>query len=536
MDAEIKLLFDKAENLVNVPSPFSEQEKGEQRKLIAGWRAKYGAPCRLAIVGKAKGGKSTLVNALLEHNWSAVGCTETTGTICVMTNRVAPHVAKPVLCVKSDGSSDRWMSLAEANVMQGHDRKHLERTKDIRWLEYALGLQSAPFLADFELVDTPGTDAIVGADGTSHDKVSLSFVQEVDALVLVTQNTLGSDNKKILEAFHSNKPVNDNNPGADVFIIHSQVDAGGCTVEEMRVRKKSKSRDLLKEAVTNYGFAGSTRVLCVSALLENVMLQVGPAGMCELYNRLRSSCKGLEDISDKLQDWIISIVGNNAPIDVILDAIFISESALEAYETLRELAGIQELRRYLVEEMRAKKKVFRQGRILKELMGYYQFDFKQIIANYTIDLKKEQQAYARLCRMVEGEPDFQRGKLGQGLKSFIAGFKQQGLEEVEGLRAELVVLLQKGFRNVLAYWEKEEVYSYYKTNPNQFTAEESQHIEELCCSNGAMATLKLADLQHRRNHWMGLARRTIDANKRGIITKVINLYGIHITTVGRIMG
>lgn len=531
MDTEFNSIFSLADELVNAASPFSESERGEQRKLIAEWRVRYGAPCRLAIAGSAKEGKSTLVNALLEHDWAAVGCTETTGTICVMTNKVAPYVAKPVRCVKSDGSGDRWISVAEANAMQGHDREHLERAENVRWLEYALGFRAAPFLADFELVDTPGTGAIVGKDGNSHDKVSLSFVQEVDALVLVAQNTLGSVNKKILSAFHSNRAVNENNPGADVFIIASQVDVGCRTVEEMKNRKALKRQCLLKEAVDNYGFVSSTRVLCVSALLENVILTVGLAGIAELYDRVHASCKVVEDVSDELYDWIVSLLGSNAPIDVIIDAVFISESAMETYNTLRELAGVQELRQYLVEEMRAKKIVFRKGRMLKELLDYYDFTYKNKIKQHAEMQAGEMLAFKRFCSVVEKEPDFQIGQLGRALKAVISGFSQQSLREVEILNANLVDALQQVNKNVQAYWRREEVYSFFRAHADTFTEAESVHIAELCGRDGQDSTPALSELQSRRVYWLSKSRKVLPSERRNFCTNVVSLYNYYIVAL-----
>ena len=69
-----------------------------------------------------------------------------------------------------------------------------------------------------------------------------------------------------------------------------------------------------------------------------------------------------------------------------------------------------------------------------------------------------------------------------------------------------------------------------------FTAVDISHIEELCGRNGAVVSLDLQELQRRRSHWMALSRRTTLLDKRNFCTKMLNLYGLYITTVGAPVG
>jgi len=525
-------MLSQAENLVSDVSPFSREEKGEDRSRVEAWRNMFESSCRLAVVGSAKQGKSTLVNALLQHDWSAVGCTETTGTICVMTNKRPLQASRPVHCVSHDGKGTRWVSLAEADAMQGHDREQLARAENVRWLEYALGHLAPPFLADFELVDTPGTGAIIGADGKTHDDISLSFVKDVDALLLVTQDTLGELNKEILKAFQSNRSIDG---GAAVFIVCTQADINCQSVAKMRQKKLDKSRAVREEAISNYQFADSTRVFAVSAALENTLRRVGDAGFSALYEKLRSSCRNSDDISDELLEWVESVLGHAAPLDVILDAVFTANSPNELMETLHDLAGVQELNRFITEEMRAKKLVYRMDRLLTVVTNYFQYDYGSRISGYKELLSREQAAYARFCRMMDGDPDFQSGQLGALLKQVRNNFSQQGVEEVENGRLRLVSRLQELSHSMRLLRQREEVFTYYCSHRNRFTSEESEEIEAVCERNGRLFNPSLEYVGQRRNYWRRKADRMIFADMQyfcQIMKKIYERYIIDLSATG----
>lgn len=527
-------MLSQAENLVSDVSPFSREEKGEDRSRVEAWRNMFESSCRLAVVGSAKQGKSTLVNALLQHDWSAIGCTETTGTICVMTNNRPPQPARPVHCVSHDGKGTRWVSLAEANAMQGHDREQLARAENVRWLEYALGHLAPPFLADFELVDTPGTGARTGADGKTHDTISLGFVKDVDALLLVTQDTLGELNKEILKAFQSNRSIDARDRGAGVFIVFTKSDKDCRTVEQMRRRREKKSRAVLNEAIDNYQFADSTRVFAVSAELENIIRRVGTDSLCTLYERLRQSYQTLEEVTPEFCNWAQSLLNTQKKVSVplFLDAAFYANSSKEFIELLHDLAGVQELNRFITEEMRAKKLVYRMDRLLTVVTNYFQYDYGSRISGYKELLRREQAAYARFCRMMEGDPDFQSGQLGALLKQVRNNFSQQGVEEVENGRLRLVSRLQELSHSMKLLKQREEVFTYYCSHRDRFTSEESEEIEAVCERNGRLFNPSLEYVGQRRNYWRRKADRMIVADMQyfcQIMKKIYERYIIDLS-------
>ena len=521
---EFREILSVADNLVGSVSPFPRAEKTAHIAQVAAWRKMFESSCRLAVAGSANQGKSTLVNALLEHDWAAVGCTETTGTICVMTNKTALQATKPVRCVSRDGSGNCWVSVEEANAMQGHSREHLQRAQNICWLEYALGQLAPPFLADFELVDTPGTGAIVGTDGESHDRISLSFVKDVDALLLVTQDTLGELNKKILKAFHSNRRVDAQDSGAGVFIVCSHADLNCGSVEEMQARIQQKSEAVKQEAVENYRFPATTRVFCVSARLENILLQMGAGGMEDLYRKVHATCTDIDDLTEELEEEIIGIAGTSSVVDVILDAVFREKSPQAAADCLHKLAGVQELRKCITEEMKAKKLLFRMERMVEELLRYFLYDYPAGIRRYETILHEEQAAYRKFCHIVDVEPEFRRGQLGALLQAVQKNFSPIGVEEVERGRLLLVDKLQRLKTNGLELLRlRVDVYAYFEAHRSMFAAE-AEEIEALCERNGRLFTPNMASVRKRRVYWLNKSKRMVDRRRSEFCMKVHDIY------------
>lgn len=114
-------------------------------------------PCVLAVVGRAKAGKSTFVNALLGDDLAKVGVTETTATINFFRYGTPQDESKPIRCYWRGGRYEN-VSRQFLDSLQGNTIDVLRRAAGIAYLEYWL---PNPALRDITLVDTPGMDAAV---------------------------------------------------------------------------------------------------------------------------------------------------------------------------------------------------------------------------------------------------------------------------------------------------------------------------------------------------------------------------------------
>ena len=139
--------------------------------MLERMKAQVVEPCVLAVAGRVKAGKSTLINALLGDDLALVGTNETTATINYFRFGMPEDPARPICCV---WTNDRvtWESRDFVNSLQGTSDEALRRAESIARLEFNL---PNPDLREVTLVDTPGTDALVGDDQQGHEKVTNRF-------------------------------------------------------------------------------------------------------------------------------------------------------------------------------------------------------------------------------------------------------------------------------------------------------------------------------------------------------------------------
>ena len=115
------------------------------------WINSLESPCTIAISGKVKSGKSSLINTLLQDDLAVVGELETTATINMFRySSEARKVDEDVLCVWSDGREE-WKGRSFLNALQGHDVATLRAAEGIDHLEFFV---DRPMLSHAALIDT----------------------------------------------------------------------------------------------------------------------------------------------------------------------------------------------------------------------------------------------------------------------------------------------------------------------------------------------------------------------------------------------
>lgn len=131
---------------------------------------------RVVVVGEAKRGKSSLVNALLGEDVSPVGLLETTATalafhgagpdeVEVLVHR--PGVAEPLRVPRDELA--RWVTLDGLSEAAGGP---------VRWVDVP---SQAPLLQHLSLVDTPGLGGLASAVG----RITLESIEHASAVVFV---------------------------------------------------------------------------------------------------------------------------------------------------------------------------------------------------------------------------------------------------------------------------------------------------------------------------------------------------------------
>jgi len=170
-------------------------------------------PCVLTVVGRAKAGKSTFVNALLGADLAKVGVTETTATINFFRYGQPDDANFPVRCHWQNG---HWEDVSRKFLddLQGNDEATLRRAKEIERLEYLLPHN---FLRDVTLVDTPGLEAAVDEhqDVTAdflglrdqlrqqHHQQTEEWCQRADAVIYLISQVPRATDATVLEEFRA---------------------------------------------------------------------------------------------------------------------------------------------------------------------------------------------------------------------------------------------------------------------------------------------------------------------------------------------
>ncbi len=129
-------------------------------------------PCKLAITGRVKAGKSTLINVLLGKDYAVVGTSETTATINIFRYGEPLDSTRPILCEYLDGSEE-WISRAKLDSLQGVSSEVISQISQIKHLTYFIKDER---LRDIVLIDTPGIDAVVGKNGDAHQEQTELFL------------------------------------------------------------------------------------------------------------------------------------------------------------------------------------------------------------------------------------------------------------------------------------------------------------------------------------------------------------------------
>lgn len=131
---ECERLIDRASDL------FSRIPAGrDMLPQLAQLKVKLHHSCVLAIAGKVKAGKSSLLNALIGEDLAKVGDLETTATINKFCYGHPADADRPLKVVWDDGH-ETYETIEFMDSLQGHDDETLRRAAGIAYLEYYIDI------------------------------------------------------------------------------------------------------------------------------------------------------------------------------------------------------------------------------------------------------------------------------------------------------------------------------------------------------------------------------------------------------------
>lgn len=175
------------------PYPFLRKKENELRAVADNLQS----PFNVAIFGRMKTGKSSLINALIGRALAITGVEEATATI----NRLSYATDERLLQFTVHWQDAQPETLPLERLQQewsGKTPEVLERIGRAAWLEL---YSDAPALRDIHITDTPGT----GATAEEHEVIAKQFIngQTADALLYVFSPTGRESDEADLAAFRA---------------------------------------------------------------------------------------------------------------------------------------------------------------------------------------------------------------------------------------------------------------------------------------------------------------------------------------------
>ncbi len=152
-------------------------------------RVKLGEQLRLAIVGRTKAGKSTLLNALLKISELPMGDTIVTGNVSVLLHsEKSPEKKEMAIVHLSDGTTKQITLVQYRELVDIRKPDLLGLREQIIWFDVYL---NHPILKEMSIIDTPGDDSWLKNDSENTKLLFSDKERKPDVIIYVVQKEFG---------------------------------------------------------------------------------------------------------------------------------------------------------------------------------------------------------------------------------------------------------------------------------------------------------------------------------------------------------
>ena len=205
-------------------------------------------PFNVAVFGRMKTGKSSLINAMIGHSLAITGVEEATATI----NRLSYADGEQLNSFKVHWKDAQPESFPLEQLQSGWNGKDPDVLKRIQRTAFLELFSNVPRLKDIHIIDTPGT----GSTAAEHEIVAQQFIsgQETDALVYVFSPVGRETDEDALSEF-CKTCLTGSDPYNSVAVLHKwdhiywdnggDMDDIGAKAARLRERMKDKVADVL---------------------------------------------------------------------------------------------------------------------------------------------------------------------------------------------------------------------------------------------------------------------------------------------------
>lgn len=177
-------------------------------------------PFNLAVFGRMKTGKSSLINALIGENLAVTGVEEATATINVISHSLSANQLGHFTVHWKDEPPQTYPVEDLQKEWCGKTPEVLENVRRTSFIELYSSLE---FLKLCEITDTPGT----GSEVTEHEKVTQDFLdatvkqgRKADAIIYVFPPIGRESDLENLDTFRQNNCIPGSDPYNSVAVLH----------------------------------------------------------------------------------------------------------------------------------------------------------------------------------------------------------------------------------------------------------------------------------------------------------------------------
>lgn len=201
-------------------------------------------PFNLAVVGRMKAGKSTLINGLVGQSLAISDVEEATATLNWICHGTGDQLRSFVVHWR-DGRSEPF-PLGDLSQWTGKSEEVLARVRATLFLRL---FSDSPRLAEVQIVDTPGTGSAVDEHEVAREFLnpeaiadSISEGGKADAIIYVVGPVGREQDEETLQVFSSGRLPN-SGPYNSVAVLHKW----DALAEDPKPRAKEKARRLLEQ-------------------------------------------------------------------------------------------------------------------------------------------------------------------------------------------------------------------------------------------------------------------------------------------------
>lgn len=228
-------------------------------------------PFNVAVFGRMKTGKSSLINALVGRRLAITGVNESTATINRLTYASGAEQLGTFKAHWRESSPETFPLKRLAADWNGKGEDVLERIRQVKYLEL---FADADWLRDVQVTDTPGTDSTV----QGHEDVAQQFIngKEADALIYVFTPVARETDRKDLQSFRDGC-LPGSRPENSVAVMHKwdeiywNNDGNWDDIQAKAKRLYNQMKNMVEKVVPVSGPLALTAQLAKSDFWEKVL-------------------------------------------------------------------------------------------------------------------------------------------------------------------------------------------------------------------------------------------------------------------------